>query len=292
MTRDRVLDRFRFMTPSDSRGIRPRGRAAWVLALVHLVAWPPDVRGAGIFRDLTARDRSQPIVLSQSGAPIAPGSLDHPRSVLSAGTVPAYLAFPLQGGEHLPADTPTVATGSQSGQGVGPLDLTPTTQAQLNADLIASRGAVVDAPDQSYAVSFLPRYAQALVHTDSSASPSNSGSNVATGFESILGLNAPASNWYINGVSAAQLSQWFKTGSSELAHLTSLGLGDVGKTLGLKLTPTSSRPNVEAQELIPPPASNPTTGPLPVPAPEPATWLVFVLFLGAAGLRRRAGGAL
>jgi hypothetical protein len=279
------------MMQPGSRGARLRGLAVLGLVLAHFAGRPPDVRGAGIFRDLTARDRSQPIVLSQTGEPIALGSPGHLRPILSAGMVPAYLAFPLQGGEHFPAHTPTLATGPQPGQGVGPLDLTPMPQAQLNADLIASRGAVVDAPDQSYAVSFLPRYAQDLSHVESSDSSSTAGSNVATGLASILGLNAPASSWYINGISAKQLSQWWKTGSNELSHLTSLGVGDVGKTLGLKLTPTSSGLNVAAQELIPPSSTNPAPQPLPVPAPEPGAWLVFALLLGAAGLRRRSGKA-
>jgi hypothetical protein len=256
------------------------------LVLAQGAGWPPDVRGAGIFRDLTARDRSQPMVLSQAGEVFALGSPGHLRPVLSAGTVPAYLAFPLHGGERFPADTPTLVTGPPPGQGVGPLDLTTTAQAQLNADLIASRGAVVEAPDQSYAVAFLPRYARALAHAESSASTSTSGASVATGLSSILGLNAPAANWYINGISAKQLSQWWKAGSSELAHLTSTSLNGVGKTSGLKLTPTSSGLHIAAQELIPPTTSNPTTGSLPVPAPEPGAWLVFALLLGAAGLRR------
>ncbi len=286
MTRNSVLARFHFATrPGPPGAWRPTLAVIGVI-LAHLVGFPPDVRGAGIFRDLTPRDRSQPMVLSQAGEPIAMGPLDRLRPVLSAGTLPAYLAFPLHGGERVPADTPTVVTGSQSGQGVGPLDLTSTSQAQLNADLLTSRGAVVDAPAQSYAVSFLPRYARALAHAQSSASTSDPGASALTGLSSFLGLNSPSANWYFNGISGKQLSQWFKTGSSELEHLTSMGLGDVGKTLGLKLTPTSSGLNVAAQELIPPTGSNGASRPLPVPAPEPGAWLVFALLLGAAGLRR------
>ncbi len=289
MTRNRVLIKFRFMMPSGSYGAWLRGASALGLILAHFAGWPTDVRGAGIFRDLTARDRSQPVVLSETGAVISLGSPGHAPSSLSAGTAPAYLAFPLDGGEHLPAGTPTLVTGQQPGQGVGPLDLTSTVQAQLNADLIASRGAVVDAPDQSYAVSFLPRYALALTHAQSSTSSSTAGSNIATGLASFLGLNGSTSNWYFNGISGKQLSQWWKTGSNELSHLASLSVGDAGKTLGLKRSTTSSGLHVAAQELIPPTSTNPATVPLPVPAPEPGAWLVFALLLGAAGLRRRGG---
>ena len=110
-----------------------------------------------------------------------------------------------------------------------------------------------------------------------------------TSIASILGLNAPAADWSINGIPANELSQWIKTGSQEISHLTSLGVEGVAKTLGLKglkATPTASGLNLEAQYLVPPSAQA-SPGPLPVPAPEPAAWLVFGLILGAAGLRRR-----
>jgi len=88
------------------------------------------------------------------------------------------------------------------------------------------------------------------------------------------------------------LSQWFQNGTKEIAHLTSLGVDGVSKTLGLKVTPTSSGYNIAAaQELIPPRSAHSTAGPLPVPAPEPGAWLVFGLILGAAGLRLRAGSS-
>jgi hypothetical protein len=208
---------------------------------------------------------------------------------MSPGTVPAYLAFPLHGGEHFPSRTPTVTTGPQPGEtAVGPLDLAPTTQAQLNADLLASRGAIVSTPDRSYAISFLPRYALALAHAQSSASTGSDGTTGTIGITSILGLNAPAANWSINGIPASKLSQWFQTGTKELAHLTSLGVDGVSKTFGLKVSPTSSGYKIAAaQELIPPTSSRSTAGPLPVPAPEPGAWLVFGLILGAAGLRLR-----
>ncbi len=205
--------------------------------------------------------------------------------------MPAYLAFPLQGGERFPAGTPTLATGQPPGRGtVGPLDLTPVVQSALNADLLASRGAIVDTPDQSYAVAMLPRYARALSHHTASAPASTSAATATgpTGIASILGLNAPAADWSINGIPVSELSSWLKTGTQELSHLTSLGVNSVSKPLGLKVTPTSTGLNIAAQELIPP-SSETSAGPLPVPAPEPGTWLVFGLILVAAGLRRRGG---
>jgi hypothetical protein len=287
------------MSPG-SRGARSLCTAAvWVLAMTLDAGWTPNARGAGIFRDLTARDRSQPIILSEAGEPIPLATASHPTALLSKGTVPAYLAFPLDGGEHLPAGIPTLSTGPQAGQSVvGPMDLTPATQSQLNADLIASRFAIVDTPGQSYAVAFLPRYASALSHAESSAASTSTSAGASTGtttttgttsIASILGLNAPAADWSINGIPASELSQWVKTGSQEVSHLTSLGVEGVAKTLGLKglkATPTASGLNLEAQYLVPPSAQG-SPAPLPVPAPEPAAWLVFGLVLGAAGLRRR-----
>src|SRR5262249_55056964 len=163
--------------------------------------------------------RSQPLVLTQTGEAVSLRSSGHARTAMSPGTVPAYLAFPLHGGEHFPRGTPMVTTGPQPGEtAVGPLDLTPTTQAQLNAALLASRVGIVSPPDRSYAISFLPRYALALAHAQASASGGTTGT---IGISSILGLNAPAANWTINGIPASKLSQWFQTGTKELAHLTS-----------------------------------------------------------------------
>ena len=288
MTRKSVLDRFRSSMPQGSCLAWLRGATLLGLALTWAAGSPACARGAGIFRDLTARDRSQPILLSQTGEAISVHSLSHPGPGASSGSVPAYLAFPLHGGERFPAGTPTLATGQPFGEGaVGPLDLTPAVQSVLNADLIASRGAIVDTPDQSYAVAMLPRYARALSHTGSSPA-STSAATGPTGIASILGLNAPAADWSINGIPVSELSSWLKTGTQELSHLTSLGLNSVSKPLGLKVTPTSAGLNIAAQELIPPSAET-SAGPLPVPAPEPGTWLVFGLILAAAGLRQRAG---
>jgi hypothetical protein len=289
MTPDRVLARFR-------PGMSPRTGPACLHGVLVLgviltsgAGWTPCARGAGIFRGLSARDRTHPILLSQTGEAISLRSSGHVGPAIAPGTTPAYLAFPLHGGEHFPAGTPTLVTGTQPGEtAVGPLDLTPTSQARLNADLLASRGAIVSTPDRSYAISFLPRYARALAHARSSASTGSDGPTGATGIASILGLNAPASKWTINGIPASKLSQWFQTGAKEISHLTSLGVDGVSKTFGLKVTPTSSGYNIAAQELIPPTSPQSSAGPLPVPAPEPGAWLILGLIFSAAGLKRWA----
>ncbi len=99
-----------------------------------------------------------------------------------------------------------------------------------------------------------------------------------------LGLNTPAADWSFNGIPANELSKWIQTGTSEISHLTSLGVDGVAKTLGIKATPTAAGLNLAPQYLVPPSAEA-SPGPLPVPAPEPAPWLICGLIVGAAGLR-------
>jgi hypothetical protein len=288
MTRNSVLIRFRSAIPIGSRpaGIIDVLRIGLVLALA--AGWTPTVRASGIFRDLTARDRSQPILLSATGAEISMANPGHASSAASSGKVPAYLAFPLDGGEHLPAHIPTIATGPQPAEGaVGPLSLTPAVQGPLNADLIASHGAIVDAPGGSYAVAMLPRYARALAQATSSA---GGGGSATSTLASMLGLN-PKANWTVLGVSTNELSQWYKDGTKELSKLTSTGTASVSKSLGVKVTPTTDGVNVEAQYLPPPALASPAATPsasASVATPEPSGWLVFGLILGGAGLWRRA----
>ena len=291
MTRNSVLDRFQPTIPLGIRLARLNEMMLWGLVLASGGWWAPCARGAGIFRGLNAQDRSQPVVLSQTGEALSLRSPAHVGTAMSPGTIPAYLAFPLHGGERFPLGTPTVRTGPQPGEAaVGPLDLTPTTQAQLSADLLSSRGAIVETPDRSYAIAFLPRYARALAHARSSAAIGTGDTSGTIGLSSILGLNVPPAKWTINGIPASKLSQWFQTGTKEISHLTSLGVEGVSKTFGVKVTPTSSGYHIAAaQELTPPTSAHSTVGPLPVPAPEPGGWLVFVLILGAGGLRLRTG---
>lgn len=273
-----------------------------IVIAVFLVASP--AWGAGIFRDLTDQDRSHRVLLSQSGVSVSAADLAHPRVAAAQGVVPAYLAFPLLGGEHLPASVPTVQTGTPSTpDGVGPLELTSTSQSQLDADLIASHFAIVETPGESYAVAFLPRYARTLAHSDSpssSTSTASSTTSTSSGSSSVFALPTSLSSWTIQGIPGSELSKWLQTGESEISHLTSLSVEKVGKSLGLsglKATPTSSGLDLEAQYLVPPAGSSAasdagsSTGPLAVPAPEPAAWVAFGLIVSAAGFCRRATGA-
>ncbi len=268
---------------------------ALVVGLLAAAGLSPGAHASGLFRDLTPRDRAHPMVLSETGALIALGSASHPTAQISAGTVPAYMAFPLLGGEHIPAGFPTLATTPLPGQSVGPMDLTTSSTAALNADLQASRFAIVNTPGQSFAVAFLPRYARALEHSEASStsSASTSTSTTSTSTAAALGLPTSINQWTIQGIPGSQLSKWVTTGTDEIAHLSTLGINGVAKTLGLagvKVTPSPSGLNLAPQYMIPPSGSSTSTstGPLPVPAPEPAAWLMFGLILGGAALRHRA----
>ena len=246
-----------------------------------------EVRAAGIFRDLTPLDRSQPILLSQAGNAIALRSPGHPGAGLASTVPPAYLAFPLHGGENIPTKTPTLTTDSPSGN--GPLDLTPSLQPTLNADLLAARGVLLHTPDGSYAVAILPRYARAVA---TQGAASGSSSSPTTTLASIFGLNSQA-NWTIQGTPSNKLVQWIKTGTSEVNHLTSLGLNRISRTIGVKITPlpttanNSATPTVAAQTLIPPGPTSPAPSPEAYATPEPGAWLVFGLIVAAGGLHRR-----
>ncbi len=258
---------------------------------------PAHCEGAGIARYLTPRDRSDHIFLSETGQPITAPDLAHPGTALSQGVLPAYTVFPLSGGEHLPSGIPTLTTGPQAGETtVGPLDLDPLVQANLNAALNASKMAVVQTPTQSYAVEYLPGYAQIEAHE--AASPASSASSGATATSSSTSSSTTnptswstlESNLTIEGIKASQIAQWVKTGSSGIVNWTSGELTDLEKALKINQKATATKPslNLEAQVLVPS-LANSSAAPLPTPLPEPSTWLVFGVILGAAGLRKWAG---
>jgi hypothetical protein len=288
----RTSVRFRFSSHAAPR--RAWLRDVLVMAVLGLssIASAP-CEGAGIARYLTPQDRSNPIFLSDSGQPIAPRSLAHPGTALSPGILPAYAVFPLSGGEHLPGGVPTLTTGPQAGETtVGPLDLDPLVQANLNAALNASKMAVVQTPAQSYAVEYLPDYARIQAHQASSASSgaAAASSSSSTSTTNPSSLSALESNLTIEGVPASEIAHWVKTGSNGIIQWTSGELADLEKALKINQKATATKPslNLEAQMLVPPLADSSAT-PLPAPIPEPSTWLVFGLILGAAGLRKWAG---
>jgi hypothetical protein len=264
-----------------------------VLGLSTIAA--PVCEGAGIARYLTPQDRSHSLLLSETGQPMTGRSPTQLGAALSQGNLPAYAAFPLSGGEHLPNGIPTLTTGPPAGETtVGPLDLTPLVQANLNATLNAAGMAVVQTPTQSFAVEYLPRYARIQAHEGSSAT-STAGSDAGTTSTSTnstnpTSLSALESNLTIEGVPAKEIAHLVKSGSNGLLQWTSNGLAELEHALKISQKATATKPslNLAAQILVPSLAIS-SAAPLPAPIPEPSTWLVFSLILGAAGLRRWAG---
>jgi hypothetical protein len=281
-----------------SRLGRQRG---WLLVLIFGLAFgvglslPPRCQAARLGAYLTAQDRARPVLLSETGTPIPHRSWTHP----DKGTVPAYLAFPLGGGEHLPSGTPTLTTAPQAdGTTVGPLNLNPLIQGELNTALNTSRIAVIATPTRSYAVEYLPRFARSHSHLGSSAGPSPSGAGSTSGSQS--NMPAPSSpstaqsatpiDPSIQGIPLSELERWAKQGSSQLVHWTTIGVNDLAKSFGAGnsrgTTPKPSS-NLAAQVLAPPLADESSASlPLPAPVPEPTSWLVFGLILGGVALRR------
>ena len=242
---------------------------------------------------LTAHDRSQPLVLSDTGTPIPLRDWAQPHK----GTVPAYLAFPLPGGEPWPRGTPTLTTGPQAaGTTVGPLNLNPLIQSELNTALDTSKMAVVATPNRNYAVEFLPRYARN--HVRLGASPSSAGSShgsqttapASTSTATSPSQSMPQVNPTIDGIPVSDLERWAKQGSSKLVQWTTIGVNDLADSLNLgnsKATSAKHKPDLGAQVLAPSLAEeSSTSATLPVPVPEPSTWLFFGLVLGVAGLRQ------
>ena len=220
--------------------------------------------------------------ISETGLPL---TLNSPRT---AGNLPAYEAFPLYGGEHLPSSVPMVTTGTQAGATpVGPLDLTPLVQANLNADLDASKMAVVQTPVQSYAVEYLPRYGLTQDHMATTVSTANSGQDTSTSTKTTSSSNpltSLESSLTIAGLSA-----------NELTKLTSAGLTDLENALHLTTKKAAAKKastsTTVAAQYLTPPLGESSSGILPTPAPEPSTWLVFGLLLGVGGWRHWAGSS-
>jgi hypothetical protein len=269
---------------------------------------------------LTAQDLSRPVLLDQSGKQLQLPSPNHPHPVTPEGSTPTYLAFPLNGGEHLPSGLATFKTGPQRGQTeLGPLDVDAQLIAKLNTAIDESGMAVVDTPSRNYLVGFVPRHgksqeqSQAGSTTTTTTETSSSGGESATppltynGVHFWLASSASQSAQSSSESATAELSHLLQSGSGQLIKWSANSIAEMEKlvTIG-NPKPTATQPslNLEAQVLAPPLATASSTGqpplripdPLPPPIPEPSTWMVFGLILSAAGLRqalrgRRGAGA-
>jgi hypothetical protein len=251
-----------------------------VLALSLGLAVPTDCQAAKLSTYVTAKDLGQAERIDQNGALLPLGSSHQSRGEVSdAGSTPAYIAVPLFGGEHLPAGIATLVAGPQAGETtVGPLDLSAALKANLDAALAASSTgmAVVDTPKQDYLVEYLPRYARlqsgSTIGTGSTTAAQTSGTTTT----------ATHSTKASSSSAASELSRLLTSGENAMSSLSAKSVAELNKLLDISSKPTATKPslNLEAQVLGSPQV-------LPSPIPEPSTWLVFGLILGAAGLRQR-----
>jgi hypothetical protein len=249
---------------------------------------PTRCEAAKLSTYLTAKDLARPEVLDQNGKLLTLDSSQNSHSALPSGSKPTYAAFPLYGGEHLPVGITTIAAGAQAGETtVGPLDFDSTIKANLTAALTASATgmAVVDTPKQNYLVEYLPRYAQTLAGT---TTPSQTNNRVQTWLATVAAgvgnTMTPAQLAKSSSNSSTdELSRLLNAGSSTLTDWTNKGITELEKVLDInssKATATKPSLNLEAQVIESP-------QPLASPIPEPSTWLIFSLLLGAGGLRQR-----
>jgi hypothetical protein len=220
------------------------------------LAWPSPTEAAKLSRFLTAQDVAGRLVLDQNGQEIQlPTEGDrHPK--LAKGTIPTYLAIPLQGGEHLPGSIQTLITGSQQGENpVGPLNFDSVVKSNLATALSTSSLAIVDTPTQNYLVEFLPRRANSGSTLDNAAGTASSTVN--------------------------ELSRLLNAGSAPFTQLTQSGINDLEKFLHISSKTSTLKPslNLEAQVL--------NGDVVPAAIPEPSTWIVFIALVAGTAIRRR-----
>src|SRR4051812_49617228 len=98
-------------------------------------------------------DDLTPIVLDQNGARV-PMPTKHSGPIpLPAGTVPSYVAYTVDGDDHVPKGFPTVYTGAaKAGKTSGPLRLDSIVQGKLDQELANNGKVAVHTPHGTYLV--------------------------------------------------------------------------------------------------------------------------------------------
>jgi hypothetical protein len=238
-----------------------RSVASLVLSVLLGLAVPTRAEAAKLSSFLPAKDLARPLLLDQNGEQLQLPSGHHSAPAFPQGSIPTYLVIPLSGGEHLPGGTNTIFTG-QGGAAVGPLDFNASVVAQVNSALATSGLVAVDTPQQNYVLEYLPRLSRSLA-----GAPSGAASSASTPAATTTSLNNELSQFLGGTLSFGQLAKNTVNEVDTLFHVKSS-------------KPTATKPslNLEAQVLDPP---------LPAPIPEPSSWLIFGLAIGALGLHRQ-----
>ncbi len=262
----RTVRRLRLRLPFFAGSVATTSLIRVALSLALGLMAPTNLSAAKVDGFLTHEDIRGRLILDQNGQQITLPSAHDRHPELASGSVPTYLAIPLHGGEHLPGSIPTLETGSQAGQNpVGPLNFDSIVKTNLDTTLATSKLAVVDTPSQNYLVEHLQRNA----HSHSRLTVSKA-THAAT-------------------TTVNQLNHLLNSGSNQFNKLTQTGMNDLAKLLHINGTKSANsisslKPmlNLEAQTI--------SGEVLPVPAPEPSTWMIFAgLLAGGAFFRQRLG---
>jgi hypothetical protein len=258
--------------------------AALALGVLLCLAAPSRSEAAKLSSFLTPKDLSRPVLLDQSGQQLELPRGHHPAPAFPHGSTPTYLAIPLSGGEHLPVGTNTIFTG-QGGAAVGPLDFNASVIAQVNSALATSGLVAVDSPHQNYVVEYLPRLSRSLAGPVTGAPGASSALSGSAGPATTTATSSSVSTPAATTTNFnSELSQ-FLGGTLSLGQFAKNTVNDVENLFhGKSPKPTATKPglNLEAQVIDPP---------LPAPIPEPSSWLVFGLAIGAIALHRRIASA-
>jgi hypothetical protein len=246
-----------------------RKRGAVALAFLLSLAAPSHALAAKLSSFLTPKDLARPVLLDQNGQQLLLPSSNHPHPAFPQASTPTYLALPLYGGEHLPGGISTIFTG-QGGPTVGPLAFNAAVVSQVNTALGTSGLVAVDTPHQNYVVEYLPRLSRSLAGSTMGAPPMPA--SLAT---------PPASAPAATSSSASNELSQFLGGTLSFGQLAKNTMNDFENLLHFKSSkPTARKPslNLEAQVIDPP---------LPAPIPEPSSWLIFGVAMGAIALHRQ-----
>lgn len=294
----RQLASSRARRPAVTSALGPFALALAVLAPVSAPAAtiPPRI-------NLSSADLSKPIVLDQSGR-----WFNYPKASPGVGTSdatslkPTYIGYRIGRDGAVPADYPTIDAGPRvPGQTVGPLHLTPATQAQLNAALAQNGEAVMTSGSGQALVRPVsgnptaPATVSAWLAGQATAGTGTTGSTAAAQQLDLSSISKPITDSSVLKdigrlltFKSGKFGNWNQQNLDKLKR--DLGLGSpknvathpaVAAGAGAKGTVKSPAGQVAAQEL--------SVNVLATPVPEPGTYLIFGLGAGALLLRRRLG---
>jgi hypothetical protein len=270
---------------------------------------------------LDAEDLRHPLLLDQNGRFVLDRNATGSGAGASAGgSVPTYVAYPVDRDDPLPQGYPTIDTGPRvPGRTVGLLNLSSVTRGTLDSTLAQNGEAVVHAGDRTALVK--PATAAAAGNPSLSvwlAGQAGSGTGAGTPIATtpsqskdlaqmlnLDGITRPITNSalmkdlnHLLAIKSGKFVNWnhqsldalkrdLKLGAPKptTAHPVAPGAGMMG-TGTTTASSSSAGPSPAAAQMLD--SSGAGTGTvLAAPVPEPSTYLIFGLAAGALVLRRR-----